>query len=201
MRVFKVEFDWSYPSDDADRQAEHLKKMDRRRSALDSVGYVMDDEEFERESRCGTMKVMLSEYALLDLMAAVPGDVSKVYLVKIGNTSNTFLSALEEAMSRFEKMATGAEGDHDAMRNCRGDYRGHNHHTNTHISNNVMTSFNQVLLMEDACTDKLQVQLNEGWRVIAVCPQAARRPDYILGKFNPDIVSNPNSAPDSALRA
>ncbi|AWN08507.1 hypothetical protein HOV04_gp05 [Xanthomonas phage XcP1] len=201
MRVFKVEFDWSYPSDDADRQAEHLKKMDRRRSALDSVGYVMDDEEFERESRHGTMKVMLSEHALLDLMAVLPGDVSKVSLVKIGNSSNTFLSALESAMNRFEKMATGAEGDHDAMRNCRGDYRGHNGHTGTHISNNVMTSFNHVMLMENACTDELQSNLNDGWRLIAVCPQAARRPDYILGKFDPDIASNPGSAPGFALRA
>ena len=34
----------------------------------------------------------------------------------------------------------------------------------------------------DMCTEKLQRRLNEGWRIIAACPQPdQRRPDYILG--------------------
>jgi hypothetical protein len=38
-------------------------------------------------------------------------------------------------------------------------------------------------LLDDACTDNLQAHLNEGWRIIAVCPpDAKRRPDYILGR-------------------
>lgn len=36
--------------------------------------------------------------------------------------------------------------------------------------------------MEDACTDALQDRLNEGWRILAVCPpNDTRRPTYILG--------------------
>ena len=39
-----------------------------------------------------------------------------------------------------------------------------------------------VTVIEDACTDYLQDLLDEGWRILAVCsPNAARRPDYILG--------------------
>lgn len=42
---------------------------------------------------------------------------------------------------------------------------------------------NEVCVVEDACTDILQDYLNEGWRILAVCPpNAARRPDYILGR-------------------
>ena len=40
-----------------------------------------------------------------------------------------------------------------------------------------------VCVEEDCCTDFLQQRLNEGWRILAVCPpNAARRPDYILGR-------------------
>lgn len=40
----------------------------------------------------------------------------------------------------------------------------------------------KVTVLEDACTDELQAWLDKGWRILAVCPpNAARRPDYILG--------------------
>lgn len=38
-------------------------------------------------------------------------------------------------------------------------------------------------VLEDLCTDELNEQLQEGWRILAVCPQPdQRRPDYVLGK-------------------
>lgn len=41
--------------------------------------------------------------------------------------------------------------------------------------------------MEDACTQALQDRLDEGWRILAVCPpNAQRRPDYILGRRKKD---------------
>lgn len=43
-----------------------------------------------------------------------------------------------------------------------------------------------VTVKEDFCTDALQDLLDEGWRILAVCPpNAARRPDYILGHADP----------------
>lgn len=42
---------------------------------------------------------------------------------------------------------------------------------------------NTVKVVEDICTDALQEELDDGWRILAVCPpNAARRPDYILGR-------------------
>jgi hypothetical protein len=42
---------------------------------------------------------------------------------------------------------------------------------------------NEVRLEENCCTDRLQTLLDEGWRLLCVCPpNAQRRPDYILGR-------------------
>lgn len=41
----------------------------------------------------------------------------------------------------------------------------------------------EVTWLNDACTEELQSRLDEGWRILAVCPpNAQRRPDYILGR-------------------
>lgn len=41
----------------------------------------------------------------------------------------------------------------------------------------------EVEVQEDFCTHQLQSMLDEGWRILAICPpNAQRRPDYILGR-------------------
>lgn len=51
------------------------------------------------------------------------------------------------------------------------------------IPNLALLSITEVMVEEDACTDQLQGRLNDGWRIIAVCPpNSQRRPDYILGR-------------------
>lgn len=41
----------------------------------------------------------------------------------------------------------------------------------------------EVTNLDDLCTDELQRYLDEGWRILAVCPpNSQRRPDYILGR-------------------
>ncbi len=60
-----------------------------------------------------------------------------------------------------------------------------------HMPGQALSTYNEVLLLEgeDSCSDNLQTHLNTGWRIIAACPQPdARRPDYILGRFNPEFV-------------
>lgn len=59
---------------------------------------------------------------------------------------------------------------------------------NMHIHLPEHTSYigvDQVKVLEDCCTDSLQRRLEEGWRILAICPQPhQRRPDYILGMYN-----------------
>lgn len=46
-----------------------------------------------------------------------------------------------------------------------------------------LLQYGQIKVLEDSCTDIVQEQLDDGWRIIAVMPQPqARRPDYILVK-------------------
>lgn len=46
-----------------------------------------------------------------------------------------------------------------------------------------LLAIRHVKVMGDACTDELQEMLDDGWRILAVCPpNARRRPDYILGR-------------------
>tara|TARA_R110000850_G_C9713520_1_gene441460 strand:+ start:32 stop:607 length:576 start_codon:yes stop_codon:yes gene_type:complete len=64
----------------------------------------------------------------------------------------------------------------------------YNNKCEVHLPGNTLTMYNEMLLMEDACTDELQASLNSGWRIVAACPQPDnRRPDYILGRFNPNL--------------
>lgn len=54
-----------------------------------------------------------------------------------------------------------------------------------HIPNIGLLSMNEVDWLEDACTEELQCRLDEGWRILAVCPpDSVRRPTYILGRIN-----------------
>ena len=45
-----------------------------------------------------------------------------------------------------------------------------------------LLNVDETRLMEDACTNALQENLDNGWRILAVCPQPQRRPDYVLGR-------------------
>lgn len=63
----------------------------------------------------------------------------------------------------------------------------YNNRCDVHMPGNMLASYNEIMLAEDSCTDVLQEHLTSGWRMIAVCPQPdQRRPDYILGRWNPD---------------
>lgn len=52
-----------------------------------------------------------------------------------------------------------------------------------HLPNIALIMFDEVMLLEDACTNDLQDKLDDNWRMIAICPpNGTRRPDYILDR-------------------
>jgi hypothetical protein len=52
-----------------------------------------------------------------------------------------------------------------------------------HVPNIGLLMINEVMVLENICTDELQRHLDKGWRIIAVCPpNGVRRPDYVLGR-------------------
>lgn len=63
----------------------------------------------------------------------------------------------------------------------------YNNKCDVHVPGLGLLSLNRTMLLEDSCTDVLQSALNDGWRIIAACPQPdSRRPDYILGRYDPE---------------
>jgi len=63
-----------------------------------------------------------------------------------------------------------------------------NQKCDVHISNLGLLSINQLGFATDKCTEELQVLVNEGWRILAICPQPdQRRPDYVLGRSMPNL--------------
>lgn len=58
-----------------------------------------------------------------------------------------------------------------------------NSRVNVHIPGIGLMVINRVVIEQDLCTEKLQEKLDDGWRIIAACPQPdQRRPDYVLGR-------------------
>ena len=52
-----------------------------------------------------------------------------------------------------------------------------------------LMAIRQVEVRTDLCTEELQRELNDGWQILAICPQPDQcRPDYVLGK--PQIEEN-----------
>lgn len=58
-----------------------------------------------------------------------------------------------------------------------------NNRVDVHVPNLGLLKVDEVELLEDGCTTGLQCKLDEGWRILSICPQPnQRRPDYILGR-------------------
>lgn len=61
-----------------------------------------------------------------------------------------------------------------------------------HVPNFGLLQMTEVRVAEDCCTDMLQTLLDEGWRILCVCPpNSQRRPDYILGRTKPTAETKP----------
>lgn len=52
-----------------------------------------------------------------------------------------------------------------------------------HVPDFTLMTITEVEVLDDCCTTELQRELDDGWRILAVCPpNAQRRPDYVLGR-------------------
>lgn len=62
-----------------------------------------------------------------------------------------------------------------------------NNKLNIHQPSSPLMTYNSFTVLTDCCTEHLQNEfINNGYRVVAVCPQPdQRRPDYIVGKYIP----------------
>lgn len=93
------------------------------------------------------------------------------------------LVGLENILSRLEEKTYGLRTAIDSMAQHT-----FNQKVNVHVGGGLIVTYNDLKLLENACTDAVQTALNNGWRIIAVCVQPdSRRPDYVLGRYNPEL--------------
>jgi hypothetical protein len=88
---------------------------------------------------------------------------------------------------RIEKTITypgmpNTEGEKIATAVAMSDTPNFNNRLNVHVPDNSLLKITEVRVECDACTDLIQDHLKNGWRILAICPQAQRRPDYVLGR-------------------
>jgi hypothetical protein len=112
---------------------------------------------------------MLNYPALKIKVRGIPTKSSEVNFSNVIEQMNEIQNKMENALKSFNKSIE------------------FNQKCDVHISNLGLLHINQIGYAVDKCTEELQNILNNGWKIIACCIQPdQRRPDYILGKYNPD---------------
>jgi hypothetical protein len=120
-------------------------------------------------------QVLVTDSQLVDLWLA--GHPPDAIISSMDLSAPAIARPFEVAAQRFEQQMT-----------MSSPFESHfNERCEVHMPGQALATYNETLLLEDACTDLLQGKIDEGWRIIAACPQPdSRRPDYILGRFNPE---------------
>ena len=194
MRIFKVDlgslytFDLRYFRDAAPKLCKRydtLKRLGLLKEMQDPLTLSADLEEFiEYWSQIGSGSLVrglvITSEQLVELMTSGE-EVSIKQEVPLGSVSLD----INEALSKFTLLCDKLEGRLEHM--TKPDGYQYNERVNVHMPGQALSTYNQVQLLLDCCSDGLQDSLDEGWRIIAACPQPdQRRPDYILGRFNPN---------------
>jgi hypothetical protein len=111
----------------------------------------------------------------LESILEIVSEIEITSVIRVTSSPYTeFDDVLERVNSKLLNIDTRLEKYRDQVFNKK---------VNVHISGNSLLELDDVDLLQDSCTDELKDRLNEGWRIIAVCPQPdQRRPDYIIGR-------------------
>lgn len=105
------------------------------------------------------------------------------YIEKCVESEQPTVQNIQLLLNRIEEKTKQIDKTIDIMKSHT-----FNQKVSVHVGGGLMVTYNDLCLKEDCCTDALQSELNNGWRIIAVCVQPdQRRPDYILGRYNPEL--------------
>ncbi|AZV01533.1 hypothetical protein FHP_009c [Pseudomonas phage vB_PaeM_fHoPae01] len=183
-------------------EAEYVSKLHVLLGNLEGVTIGNPGERnWESSTWSNDVPVVCSEIGLARLTASA-WDLDRNYPYSITNlvllwddvepeaALRPMLERLELAASRLAGMSVSYINQPEMVSGIEG----WNSLTGSAIPGPNLQSVNRLLLKEDCCTDELQSALDAGWRLLAVCPQEARRPDYILGRFDPVPPTGPRGA-------
>jgi hypothetical protein len=187
MRILNAQLDsiyvWGDDQDKVDR--EKVAKVEKRRATLAKLSIEVDAEDLTR-----AIPIAITEGQLADLMTS--------------GESVTVSSSIRVAEDPLMRAADVINAAADKIARFAGSVPDVNNHFNEKVE--VYTPgaglmlFNRIMLLQDACSDALQSELDNGWRIVAACPQPdQRRPDYILGRYDPEHAEDSGRG-TSALR-
>jgi hypothetical protein len=189
MRILNAKLDsiYFFEPDEEKKKAEIARRVEKRRATLSRLCIRFDPEVDLTDS----VGVAITESQLADLMIA--GEKADVK-TSVDLTDDRMLRAvktLEVLTEKLDKFSNGLPEVQGAMYNERVE---------VHTPGMGLMLFNRVMLLQDACSDALQSEMDNGWRIVAACPQPdQRRPDYILGRYDPAYALE-SGAGHSALR-
>lgn len=145
---------------------------------------IKDGEMFDTR---GEKYIKVDPEQLVDLMLFAP---KCNYEYKIKKSIHQSSGASEDLIKSLQKIEDKFENINKINKNLL-DNMNWNQKVNVHVGGGLIATYNELMLKEDTCTDELQETLNKGYRIIAVCVQPdQRRPDYILGRYNPNFDSD-----------
>lgn len=173
MRIINATLESIYvwDQDDEKKEREKEKKVEKRKMILSKVGIKVDDEDLSK-----SVSILATESQLADLI--------------VFGESVTASSSFDLTEDRFMRAADAIEMAAAKIEKFAGSIPDVNNHYNERVEvytpGSGLMLFNRIMLLQDACSDALQTELDNGWRIVAACPQPdQRRPDYILGRYDP----------------
>lgn len=154
----------------------HKREAKRLEAAYpEFVTYMKEKEGDTYPTLLRTTEMLLNPEQYMDLFVTGAPLTKPTYLKTKASDDGDPFAAVMDKMDQILGM-TSVGGDVNYNSKCE-----------VHMPGQALSSYNDTQLMEDACTDELDAELCKGWRIIAACPQPdQRRPDYILGRWNPD---------------
>lgn len=190
MKLNKVVFDtpsFYFLNDQSDKEA---KREQAKANLIDIVSALPNCSFLTNGPGWNQVTFIMSSDSLSEFLGTLPAESNKDDTIRFVSCFPLFSTTAVEG--QLQKMIDRLELS-AARLSSFSDMPGFNQHTNSPVVGNHLLDISELMLCEDYCTDALQERLNEGWRIIAVCPQEARRPDYVLGMVGKE-------RPDSARR-
>lgn len=162
--VVIARFTFAYGSRLGDRQLADLTALVGQEIEVDDAGSLKSWTRYEAE--------------LERVVAIVGGDAQ---IVVEGTGEPRPLVELAEQIRAMETRLLGAAARPESYVNTRVD---------VHVPGAPLLYIDEVKVENDLCTEALQRELEDGWRIVAVCPQPdQRRPDYVLGRRSEAVIA------------
>lgn len=190
MRILSITLEYIHTyGTEAEKVEEAKRNRFERAEKLKSLGIFIqkkrggDEDDYE-----ASQDISVTDQQYIDILQAGIGVrcVNSIAEAGVSLDPKGAIERVEKLIAKIEKFAVDTS-------NLQ-----YNEKVEVYTPGMALSLFNRTMLLEDSCTDALQAELDNGWKIIAACPQPnQRRPDFILGRYDPqhaDVCGGGNPA-------